>query len=79
MANTSFILRFGKKKDKQKDFPIYLRYNHGEEKILIATGRKCSLNNWSKGKPKDTELEDRLNELKKDFNKNAVSKVEGDP
>jgi site-specific recombinase XerD len=88
MANTSFILRFGKKKgkDKGKEFPIYLRYNHKEEKILIATGRKCSLDNWIsekenslKGKPKDTELEDRLNELKKEFNRNAVSKVEGEP
>jgi len=80
MANISFILRFGKKKDKEKDLPIYLRYNHGEEKILIATGRKCSPKNWRDGKPRNnSELEDRLNELRSEFNKNAVSKVIGEP
>jgi len=84
MSKTKFVLRLGKKKksDMDKPFPIYLKYAHKEAKVLIATGRVCEPGQWynKEGKPKNNiELGERLKELETDFNKNAVSKVIGDP
>lgn len=77
------ILRPGKKATG-KEYSIYLQYIHNGEKKLILTGQKCAFGKktWDQkqGKPIDNdELEDRLNEYKKEFKKYAISKVEGEP
>jgi|GEM_PF-2160384 len=83
MGTISFVLRTDKKKKNDEQYPIFLRYNHGESKFVIATKLKCLEGEWDteKGKPKksNSDLEDQLNDKRKEFNKNAVSKVEGDP
>lgn len=81
MASTKFKLRLGKKKS-DIEYPIYLTYKHKEDRVLIATGKKCEPKNWNKdqGKPKnDDSLEGWLNAFKKRFNANAVNVIEGEP
>lgn len=92
MSTIKFILRPGTwKKDKNgnryalkpaKPTSIYLQYSHKGKKELILTGRKCEPRYWDRihGKPKTSEgdLETRLDELKKEFNNNAVHKVLGE-
>lgn len=81
MSTTKFVLRLGKK-NREKEYPIYLQYIHDDEKFLLATGWKCEPRNWDKkhGKPKkDSKLEDTLDVFKKRFKDNAVYAVVGDP
>lgn len=81
---TKFILRLVKKSKRKSDreYPIYLQYIHNEEKVLIATGKKCEPKSWDKkqGIPRNDEsLESWLKAFKKRFNAHAVNVIEGEP
>lgn len=81
MSSIKFILRLGKKKANQ-EYPIYLQYKHQENKILIATGKKCEPRHWDKkkGKPRNEDsLEDWLDAFKRKFRANTINIIEGEP
>lgn len=92
MSTIKFILRPGtfKKVSKgksiarnsKKEATIYLQYSHKTEKKILATAHKCEPRNWDKnqGKPlNNDDLETWLFNLKEEFKRFAVSKVEGEP